>query len=219
MDVDIEKTWKEVLQSYFNTKEFRVLAETVRTKYKTKVTYPPARLIFKAFDTTPFDKVRVVILGQDPYPNPGQAMGLAFSVPNGISLPYSLKNIFTELKNDLGVIRTNGDLTDWGKQGILLLNTVLTVEAGKPGSHRGVGWEKFTDFVIKLLSDRKEKLIFVLWGADAQKKVSLIDEGKHFIIKSAHPSPLSAHRGFFGSKPFSQINNKLIEWGEHTIKW
>lgn len=221
MNVKIHDSWKSILKNYFESDDFIKLVEFIKKEYgdKNKIIYPPGKLIFNAFNITSFDIVKVVILGQDPYPNPGQAMGLAFSVPNNVLLPPSLKNIFCELENDLGIRRTHGDLSDWASQGVLLLNTVLTVIKGQPGSHRGVGWESFTDFVIKSLSDNKDHVVFVLWGNDASKKIKLIDIKKHAIISTAHPSPLSANRGFLGSKPFSKINNILINWGYKPIIW
>lgn len=219
MNVRIHSSWNSILYKYFESDSFKKLAQRVRNEYKKKIIYPPAKLIFNAFDSTPFDIVKVIILGQDPYPNPGQAMGLAFSVPQGIEIPGSLRNIFIELKNDLGIERNNTDLTDWANQGVLLLNSVLTVVKGMPGSHRGIGWEEFTDYVIKSISDYRDHVVFILWGSDAFKKIGLIDQSKHTIIKSVHPSPLSAHKGFFGSKPFSRTNEVLESWNYKPIIW
>lgn len=182
--------------------------------------YPPGNLIFNAYDTTPFDDVRVVILGQDPYHGPGQAHGLCFSVPEGVPNPPSLQNIFKEMADDLGIpAPRSGDLSHWAKQGVLLLNTTLTVRQGTPFSHVGRGWEEFTDATIRKLSEQREGLVFVLWGSHAQKKLPLIDTRKHLVIRSAHPSPLSAYRGFFGSKPFSKINAWLKSKGGAEIEW
>ncbi len=185
-----------------------------------KTIYPPGSLIFNAFNHTPFDQVRVVIIGQDPYHGPDQAHGLCFSVPEGVKQPPSLVNIFKELNADIGVSASqSGDLTAWADQGVLLLNATLTVEAAKAGSHQNKGWEAFTDTAIQALNDQREGLAFVLWGSYAQKKGAIIDTNKHLVIKSPHPSPLSAHRGFFGSKPFSQINAYLTQQGQTPINW
>lgn len=228
MDVKIEPSWKEVLESEFEEKYFKDLTEFVKSEYKNSTVYPPARFIFNAFELTPFDKVKVVILGQDPYHGPNQANGLAFSVNSGIKIPPSLVNIYKEIQTDMGQKSKNeeGNLEAWAKQGVLLLNATLTVKANQAGSHQNKGWEKFTDSVIKILSDKKENLVFILWGNYAQKKVLrqaqdeiIIDEKKHLVIKSAHPSPLSAYNGFFGSKPFSQTNAYLIFSGKEPIFW
>ena len=185
-----------------------------------KSIYPPSENIFAAFNLTPFDQVKLVILGQDPYHGPDQAHGLCFSVKPGVKLPPSLVNIFKELKEDLGILPPgHGCLDAWARQGVLLLNNVLTVEDGKAGSHHLKGWEKLTDKIIDLLNEKKENLVFILWGSPAQKKAQKVDEKKHFIIKSVHPSPLSSYRGFFGSKPFSQANNFLISKGLEPINW
>lgn len=212
-------TWTEVLAPIKNTEYFTKLWERVDSEYKTKKCFPPKSEIFRALEFTKFDDVKVVIIGQDPYHNDNQANGLCFSVREEIKVPPSLKNIFTELKDDLGVDRTHNDLIDWAQQGVLLLNATLTVEAHSPNSHKDLGWEKFTDFIIQQVSNQKQNVVFVLWGAFAQKKESLIDTKKHFIIKSAHPSPFSVYRGFYGSKPFSQINNYLQSKGEEIITW
>ena len=221
MDVKIEPSWKKVLEGEFKEKYFKYLTEFVKLEYKQLTVYPPARFIFNAFDLTPFDKVKVVILGQDPYHQPNQANGLAFSVSNGIKIPPSLVNIYKEIESDIGqkTINKDGDLEVWAKQGVLLLNATLTVKANQAGSHQNKGWEKFTDAVIKILSDKKENLVFILWGSYAQKKGLVIDENKHLVIKSVHPSPLSAYGGFFGSKPFSQTNAYLIFSGKEPIVW
>lgn len=185
-----------------------------------KVIYPPSSLIFNAFNHAPFDKVRVVIIGQDPYHGPNQAHGLSFSVPNGVALPASLLNIYKEISADLNIkMSRNGDLTAWADQGVLLLNAILTVEKAKAGAHQGKGWEAFTDVAIAALNEHREGLVFVLWGSYAQKKGAFIDEKNHLVLKSVHPSPLSAHRGFFGNHQFSQINQYLVQKGQTPINW
>lgn len=185
-----------------------------------KVIYPPSQLIFNAFNHTPFDKVRVVIIGQDPYHGPNQAHGLSFSVPNGIALPPSLQNIFKEIASDLNIkMSRNGDLTPWADQGVLLLNATLTVEQAKAGAHQGKGWERFTNAAIVALNQNREGLVFVLWGSFAQKKGDMIDANRHLVLKSVHPSPLSAHRGFFGNHQFSTINQYLTQRGHAPIDW
>ncbi len=185
-----------------------------------KVIFPPSPLIFNAFNHTPFEQVRVVIIGQDPYHGPNQAHGLSFSVPQGVDLPPSLQNIFKEISSDLGIkMSRNGDLTPWADQGVLLLNATLTVEQSNAGSHQGKGWEQFTDAAITTLNTYRENLVFVLWGSYAQKKGAFIDENKHLVLKSVHPSPLSAHRGFFGNRQFSQINQYLIQQSQAPINW
>ncbi len=220
MDVKIESSWKEALKDEFEKPYFSALVDFVKSEYKTQTIYPPGNRIFSAFDFTPFDEVKVVIIGQDPYHGPNQANGLCFSVSDGVRQPPSLQNIFKELNSDLGVpIPVNGNLEKWAKQGILLLNATLTVRASQAGSHQNKGWEIFTDAVIQKLSDEKENLVFILWGSYAQKKGSVIDISKHFIIKSAHPSPFSAHNGFFGSKPFSKTNSYLIQNKKEEINW
>jgi len=221
MFVKIEDSWKKVLQKEFDEKYFADLVEFVKDEYKKSTVYPPAKFIFNAFELTPFDKVKVVILGQDPYHGENQANGLAFSVNDGVQMPPSLVNIYKEIEKDLGQksINKNGNLENWAKQGVLMLNATLTVGANMAGSHQKKGWEDFTDAVIKILSEQKENLVFILWGAYAQKKGSVIDESKHLVIKSAHPSPLSAYNGFFGSKPFSQANTYLIFKEKEPINW
>ena len=221
MEVKIENSWKTALDKEFNEDYFKNLREFVRSEYRKSVVYPPAKFIFRAFDLTPFDKVKVVILGQDPYHGPNQANGLAFAVNKGIVLPPSLQNIYKEIERDLGrkPINLTSDLENWAKQGVLLLNATLTVRAHSAGSHQNKGWERFTDAVVKVLSDQKENLVFILWGNYAQKKGQIIDESKHMVIKSAHPSPLSAHAGFFGSSPFSQTNAYLIFNEKDPIEW
>ncbi len=213
MNVNIEPTWKEVLKDEFEKDYFVQLVRFLKQeKAIGKKIYPEGKNIFNAFELTPFDKVRVLLLGQDPYHGEGQAHGLCFSVQKGIKMPPSLVNIFKELQNDLHIsFPAHGDLTHWATQGILLLNTSLTVEDGKPMSHANIGWHIFTDAVIKTVSDRKEKVIFVLWGKFAQQKEKIIDAHKHIILKAAHPSPLSAHNGFWGCKHFSKINEYLDE--------
>ena len=221
MEVKIEESWKKVLQKEFDEKYFENLITFVKSEYQKSTVYPPAKFIFNAFNLTPFDKVKVVILGQDPYHGPNQANGLAFSVNDNIPTPPSLVNIYKEIKTDLGIEtkNKNGNLESWAKQGVLMLNATLTVKAAQAGSHQNKGWEKFTDAVVKILSEQKENLVFILWGSYAQKKGSVIDENKHLVIKSPHPSPLSAYAGFFGSKPFSQANSYLIFTGKDPIEW
>ncbi|MCG2793062.1 MAG: uracil-DNA glycosylase [Weeksellaceae bacterium] len=212
-------TWTDVLQPIKETAYFKNLWHQLRLIYQSNPCFPPKNEIFRALELTDFEEVKVVIIGQDPYHNDGQANGLCFSVSTNVQTPPSLKNIFRELKDDLGIERNNNDLQDWAMQGVLLLNTTLTVGAHQPNSHAHLGWETFTDSIIKQISDKKENVVFVLWGAFAQKKAALIDEKRHFIIQSSHPSPFSAHRGFFGSHPFSKINNYLLEKGKNPIIW
>lgn len=221
MDVKIESSWKEVLKQEFSKPYFEQIALHLKTeKLQGKIIYPPGFLIFNAFNTTPFDKVKVVILGQDPYHGPGQAHGLCFSVQDGVPPPPSLINIFKELQDDTGVpIPENGNLTHWAEQGVFLLNASLTVRAGEPMSHSKIGWAQFTDEVIKKISAGKEHVVFILWGKFAQEKKMLIDETKHCILRSAHPSPLSAHAGFFGCKHFSKANAYLMSKGIDPIDW
>ncbi len=220
MNIKIEESWNQVLKEEFNKPYFQQLINFVKEEYATKTIFPPGPLIFRAFNECPFDKLKVVILGQDPYHTPGVANGLAFSANPDNRIPPSLLNIYKEIKNDLGnPIPDNPDLTKWAQQGVLLLNATLTVRKGEAGSHQKKGWEEFTDNVIKIISDKKENLVFILWGAYAQKKEILIDNTKHFIIKSPHPSPFSADRGFFGSKPFSKTNAYLEEKGLTPINW
>nr|WP_297169340.1 uracil-DNA glycosylase [uncultured Dysgonomonas sp.] len=220
MDVKIEESWKKQLQNEFEKDYFINLTNFIRNEYQTKQIFPPAKLIFNAFEHTPFDKVKVVILGQDPYHNDGQAHGLSFSVNDGIQFPPSLINIFKEINSDLGIpIPKSGNLTRWADQGVLLLNATLTVQAHQAGSHQNKGWENFTDAAIKKLADERENIVFLLWGSYAQKKAAFIDSNKHLILKSVHPSPLSAHRGFFGNKQFSQINDYLTSKGLTPIQW
>ena len=211
--------WTDVLKPIKESDYFINLWENVKMEFNSKKCFPPTKQIFRALELTEFDDIKVVIIGQDPYHNDGQANGLCFSVSEDVKTPPSLKNIFTELKDDLGIDRKNNDLEDWAKQGVLLLNATLTVQAHEPNSHNKLGWETFTDYIIKQISDQKDNVVFVLWGAFAQKKASLIDETRHFIIQSAHPSPFSVYRGFYGSKPFSKINNYLTEKGEDPVVW
>ena len=220
VDVKIEESWKRVLGPEFEKKYFADLTDFVRRAYMTGKCFPPAKLIFNAFNRTPFDKVKVVILGQDPYHEPGQAQGLAFYVPPEIQTPPSLINIAKELNEDAR--RETGDVPDllsWTDQGVLLLNATLTVAAHRAGSHQGRGWETFTDAVVRALATEREHLVFILWGSYAQKKGAFIDRNRHCVICSAHPSPLSAYRGFFGSKPFSKTNGYLESKGIAPIKW
>ena len=212
-------TWTEILAPIKNTEYFTTLWEKVKEEYQTTKCFPPKNLIFRAIELTPFEEVKVVIIGQDPYHNDNQANGLCFSVSDKVKAPPSLKNIFKELEADLGIKKTSNELEMWAKQGVLLLNATLTVRAHEANSHKDLGWGQFTDFIIKEISDKKENVVFVLWGAFAQKKAGLIDTKKHFIIQSVHPSPLSARKGFFGSRPFSKINQFLEEKGKEPINW
>ena len=221
MDVKIEASWKEALKDEFHKPYFEQAALHIKTeKSLGKTIYPPGSLIFNAFNTTPFDKIKVVILGQDPYHGPGQAHGLCFSVQNGVPPPPSLFNIYKELHSDIGFrIPNHGNLTAWAQQGVFLLNASLTVRAGEPMSHSKIGWASFTDNVIKTISDKKENVVFILWGKFAQEKKVLIDETKHFVLRSAHPSPLSANAGFFGCRHFSKTNEYLVKNGIEPIDW
>jgi uracil-DNA glycosylase len=220
MDVKIEQSWKEKLASEFEKLYFVELTDFVRDEYAKRTVYPKGSKIFNAFDKTPFDKVKVVILGQDPYHEPGQAHGLCFSVNDGIPLPPSLQNIYKELHDDLGISpASSGNLERWAEQGVLLLNATLTVQAHLAGSHQNKGWETFTDAVIHQIAEEKEHVVFILWGSYAQRKGEFIDTTKHLVVKSAHPSPLSVYRGFWGSKPFSKANNYLIDNGQTPINW
>ncbi|MBE7169873.1 MAG: uracil-DNA glycosylase [Williamsia sp.] len=221
MDVKIEEGWKKILKDEFSKPYFEQITLFLKTeKAAGKTIYPPGALIFNAFDKTSFDQVKVVILGQDPYHGRGQAHGLSFSVPDGIHPPPSLVNIFKELQNDIGMaIPKNGNLTRWAEQGVLLLNASLTVRAADPTSHSKIGWHEFTDTVIRKISDEKDHVVFILWGKYAQEKQVLIDQSKHLILKAAHPSPYSADKGFFGSKPFSKTNAYLVKNGIDPIDW
>lgn len=220
MDVKIEESWKEVLKDEFEKPYFKILTDFVRKEYQTQTVYPPAKLIFNAFDLCPFDKVKVVIIGQDPYHGPGQAHGLCFSVNDGIDVPPSLVNIYKEIKEDLGIEPpASGNLERWAKQGVLLLNATLTVRARTAGSHQNKGWEEFSDRVIKELSEKRKDVVFMLWGSYAQKKGAIIDTKKHCVLTSVHPSPLSAYRGFLGCKHFSKANEYLKSKGLAEICW
>lgn len=221
MDVAIEESWKEQLKEEFGKPYFQGVADFLKKeKQAGKVIYPPGKLIFNAFECTPFDKVKVVIIGQDPYHNPGQAHGLSFSVQDGVAPPPSLVNIYKEIQTDLGVTISNtGNLEKWARQGVLLLNASLTVEANNPMSHSKIGWHLFTDEVIRKVSAGKEHVVFLLWGRFAQNKETLIDSSRHLVLKSAHPSPLSAYNGFFGCGHFSKANSWLKEKGELPIDW
>lgn len=220
MDVKLNETWKKHLQDEFSKEYFQNLVKFVKEEYKTKTIYPPGPYIFRALNETPFDNVKVVILGQDPYHTPGVANGLAFSANEGQKIPPSLMNIYKEIKREFGTtIPTSPDLGRWAKQGVLLLNATLTVRKGEAGSHQGKGWETFTDAVIKTVSDQKESVVFLLWGAYAQKKESLIDNSKHLVLKSPHPSPFSADRGFFGNNHFQLTNEYLKQHGKEEIVW
>lgn len=225
MEVKIEPSWKEALKDEFEKPYFAALTEFVKSEYKSGAVYPPPKFIFRAFELTPFDKVKAVILGQDPYHGAGQANGLCFAVNDGVALPPSLQNIFKELESDLGsspqgsTLRKTGDLERWAAQGVLLLNATLTVRANTAGSHQNKGWEEFTDAVVRTLNDQKEHLVFILWGNYAKQKGAHIDRAKHCVIESAHPSPFAAHSGFFGSKPFSKTNAYLESHGQTPINW
>ena len=221
MQVTIEASWKKVLELEFDKEYFKKLTDFVKSEYQNSTVYPPPKFIFRAFDLTPFNQVKVVILGQDPYHGAGQANGLCFAVNHGVRLPPSVQNIYKEIASDLAhpTAYPNGDLQEWAKQGVLLLNATLTVRASSPGSHQNMGWELFTDAVIKSLSEQKNNLVFILWGAYAQKKGAVIDTTKHLVIKSPHPSPFSAYSGFFGAKPFSQCNEYLTNHRESPISW
>jgi uracil-DNA glycosylase len=221
MDVAIEESWKTVLQGEFDKPYFESLIEFVRSEYKKGEVYPPGKKIFAAFDNCPFDKVEVVILGQDPYHGPGQAHGLSFSVNDGVPLPPSLQNIFREIQQDTGKpFPPSGSLERWAKQGVLLLNAVLTVRRGEANSHQGKGWETFTDAVIQKISDQKKDVVFMLWGGPAKKKGARVDKSKHLVLESGHPSPLSANKGhWFGNRHFSKANAFLKEKGKREIEW
>jgi uracil-DNA glycosylase len=220
MNVRIEESWKQVLQPEFDKPYFELLTSYVRSQYQTRRCFPPAGLIFNAFDSCPFDKVRVVIIGQDPYHEEGQAMGLSFSVPEGVPVPPSLVNIYKEINRDLGIpIPASGDLRRWAEQGVLLLNATLTVEAHKAASHQGKGWEELTDAAIAALNSRREHIVFMLWGSYAQRKGQFIDRRKHLVLQTSHPSPLSVYRGFAGCGHFSAANNYLIKNGLPPIQW
>ncbi len=218
--VRIESSWKQVLQDEFTTDYWRDLTAFVRAEYTSTTVYPPPKFVFAAFDACPFDSVKVVILGQDPYHGTGQAHGLSFSVPEGVRMPPSLQNIYKELQTDLAIpIPEHGNLERWAEQGVLLLNATLTVRAGAPGSHQNKGWEQFTDAVIRVLSEEREHLVFLLWGNYAKKKGEHIDRAKHLVLEAAHPSPYSANSGFFGCRHFSKANAYLQEHNIAPIRW
>lgn len=218
--VNIGNDWDEILKDEFNGENYRLIREFLKKEYFTATCYPSMYDIFNAFRYTPYSEVKAVILGQDPYHGPGQAHGLCFSVKKGVEIPPSLVNIYKELQSDLGIKPpSHGNLESWARQGVMLLNTVLTVRAGQPNSHKNCGWTVFTDEVIRILSARQKPVVFILWGANAKSKAALIDTARHHIISSAHPSPLSAHNGFFGSRPFSRCNACLEKDGVKPIDW
>ena len=221
MEVSIEPSWKEKLKDEFEKPYFAELAAFVKDEYKSATVYPSPKFLFRAIELTPFEKVKVVILGQDPYHGKGQANGLCFAVNDGEKLPPSLQNIFKEIESDLGkpVENRSGDLSRWAKQGVLLLNATLTVRAATPGSHQNKGWEQFTDAVIRTLSEEREHLVFILWGNYARAKGASIDRTKHLVLESPHPSPFSAYNGFFGSKPFGKTNEYLEKQGNKSVDW
>ena len=220
MEVKIADSWKNILQSEFDAPYFKTLTDFVRNEYKTQTIYPPSGLIFNAFDKCPLDKVKVVIIGQDPYHGEGPAMGLSFSVPEGIRIPGSLLNTYKEIAQETGVRHApSGDLTRWAEQGVLLLNATLTVRAHQAGSHQGHGWETFTDNVISLISKHLNGVVFLLWGSYASRKAQLIDQSRHLVLTAAHPSPLSAYRGFFGCGHFIKANEYLQSTGRLPIEW
>ena len=221
MDVKIEESWKKVLKDEFEKAYFQQIVAFIKTeKSAGKIIYPPGPMLFNAFEETPFNKVKVVLLGQDPYHNKGQAHGLSFSVPTGVHPPPSLINIFKELHSDLGIaMPSTGNLEPWALQGLLLLNASLSVRQNEPGSHSKIGWLQFTDTVIRKLSEEKSGIIFLLWGKFAQEKQAIIDESKHFVLKAAHPSPFSADKGFFGCRHFSKTNELLSQQGKLPINW
>jgi len=219
-DIRIEESWKTALKERFLSPEWETLSTFVKNEYKVAKVYPPPKYIFNAFDLCPFDRVKVVILGQDPYHGTAQAHGLCFSVPKGVTIPPSLKNIYKELESDVGIpIPATGNLEKWAEQGVLLLNATLTVRAGQPGSHQNKGWEEFTDDVIRRISDEKEHVVFMLWGNYAKAKRVLINTNKHLVLEAAHPSPFSAYNGFFGCKHFSRANEYLRANGKKEIAW
>lgn len=220
MDVRIDPTWKAALAAEFDKPYFGLLTDYVRRAYQTSQVFPPAKLIFNAFDQCPIDKVKVVILGQDPYHEPGQAHGLCFSVNDGVAIPPSLVNIYKEIARDLGKpIPTSGNLLRWAQQGVLLLNATLTVEAHRAGSHQNKGWEEFTDAAIQALATQREHIVFMLWGSYAQRKGAYIDKKKHLVLQTSHPSPLSVYRGFDGCGHFSKANEYLVQHGMTPIEW
>lgn len=219
MNIQIDSSWKDILKAEFDKEYFRNLVSFVKAEYRSTTCYPPGKSIFESFNLCPFDKVKVVIIGQDPYINEGQAHGLCFSVKSGTSYPPSLKNIFKELSQDIGSTPSSGDLTSWAEQGVLMLNATLTVRKGESNSHSGKGWETFTDAVIHQINAHKNSIVYMLWGSYAQKKAKSVDSKNNRILKSVHPSPLSAYRGFFGCGHFSKTNEYLIEVGQEPINW
>lgn len=220
MEVKIEASWKQLLAGEFEKPYFEGLTRFIRDEYAQHKIYPPGKLIFNAFNQCPVDLVKVVILGQDPYHGPGQAHGLCFSVPDGVAFPPSLQNILTEINSDVGgSVPRSGNLERWARQGVFLLNATLTVRAGQAGSHQNKGWEQFTDRVIHLLAEKKENLVFLLWGSYAQQKGKFIDTSHHLVLSSVHPSPLSAYRGFFGNRHFSKTNEYLAAHGKEPVYW
>ncbi|MAQ77144.1 uracil-DNA glycosylase [Candidatus Campbellbacteria bacterium] len=221
MKADIDPTWSAVLADYFTLPKWQKLAHFIENEYQTNSVYPQRENLFNAFNITPFSAVKVVIVGQDPYHNPGQAHGLSFSVPGDITVPPSLKNIYKEIETDLHLKKdfSNGNLTSWAQQGVLLLNSVLTVQKDKPGSHSNQGWEDFTDYVIKKISEEHQHIVFLLWGNYAKNKGQIIDRSKHLVLESSHPSPLGAYRGFIGSQHFSQANMYLKKYKKKEIDW
>ncbi|MBR3565109.1 MAG: uracil-DNA glycosylase [Paludibacteraceae bacterium] len=220
MQVRIDESWRKMLQSEFDKPYFAQLVQFVKQEYATQQCFPPAKLIFNAFDSCPFEKVKVVIIGQDPYHDDGQAHGLSFSVPDGIAFPPSLRNIYQEISNEFGTpIPQSGNLTRWAEQGVLLLNSVLTVRAHQPASHQNRGWEELTDAAIYQLAKYRHNIVFLLWGSYAQRKAAYIDPNEHYVLQTAHPSPLSAYRGFFGCNHFKAANEYLAEHGIEPIQW
>lgn len=219
--LELEKSWQLILADYLNSADYKKLLSLLKQKYQKELVFPPLENIFTAFYLTPFSKVKVVILGQDPYHALNQAHGLSFSVPAGVKLPPSLKNIYREIETDLGIKKDfkSGDLSSWARQGVFLLNTVLSVRAASPASHQKIGWEKFTDCIIKTLSVKKDHLVFILWGNYARSKKNLIDQSKHLILEASHPSPLSAYNGFLGCRHFSKCNQQLKAWQQKEINW
>lgn len=219
--LELEKSWQLILADYLNSVDYKKLLSLLKQKYQKELVFPPLENIFTAFYLTPFSKVKVVILGQDPYHALNQAHGLSFSVPAGVKLPPSLKNIYREIETDLGIKKDfkSGDLSSWARQGVFLLNTVLSVRAASPASHQKIGWEKFTDCIIKTLSVKKDHLVFILWGNYARSKKNLIDQSKHLILEASHPSPLSAYNGFLGCRHFSKCNQQLKAWQQKEINW
>lgn len=219
--LELEKSWQLILADYLNSVDYKKLLNLLKQKYQKELVFPPLENIFTAFYLTPFSKVKVVILGQDPYHALNQAHGLSFSVPAGVKLPPSLKNIYREIETDLGIKKDfkSGDLSSWARQGVFLLNTVLSVRAASPASHQKIGWEKFTDCIIKTLSVKKDHLVFILWGNYARSKKNLIDQSKHLILEASHPSPLSAYNGFLGCRHFSKCNQQLKAWQQKEINW